>query len=175
VDLYRLGIKVFAENPTGIRVKDFVPVFHLWIQNQSISGHQLIDVHDYSHIQNGPGILLVAHEGNFCTDQADGKLGLMYFRKQPQGASLETQLGSALKAIQQGSSLLEQDPAFAGKLRFRTDEVLVVANDRLLAPNDAETFSTLKPSLVKVFGTNAKFIHASPNPKERLTVRVALQ
>lgn len=174
MDLYRVGIKVFAENPAGIRAKDFVPVFHSWIQNQSISEHQLIDVHDYSHIQNGPGILLVAHEGNFSTDQADGKLGLIYFRKQPQGASVETQLAAALKAVQQGASLLEKDPAFGGRLRFRTNEMLVIANDRLLAPNDAETFSVLKPSLAKVFGSHAKFAHTSTNPKDRLAVTVAL-
>jgi hypothetical protein len=174
MELYRLGIKLFAENPANVRVKDFVPVFHSWIQQQSIAGHQLIDVHDYSHIQNGPGILLVAHEGNFSTDMAEGRLGLVYFRKQPHGASFETQLDAALKAVRQAADLLEKDPAFAGKLRFRQDELLVIANDRLLAPNDAETFATLKPSLTKVFGNSAKLAHTSPNSRERLTVKVAL-
>ena len=172
MDLYRLGIKLFAVDPSVIRVKDFVPVFHSWIQKQCVDGHLLVDVHDYSHIQNGPGILLVAHEGNFCTDMADGKLGLAYFRKQPAGASFENQLDAALKTAQQAVALLEKEPVFKGRLRFRKDELLVIANDRLLAPNDASTFSTLKPSLARVFGSNAKLVHANANPKDRLTVRV---
>ena len=55
-----------------MRLDDFIPVFHRWIQKQTVSGHLLIDVHDYSHIHQGPGILLVGHEGNFSIDLADG-------------------------------------------------------------------------------------------------------
>lgn len=172
MELHRFGVKLFAAEPAGIRVKDFVPVFHLWIQRQAIEGHLLIDVHDYSHIPNGPGILLVAHEGNFCTDMADGRLGLAYFRKQPAGAGVEDHLDAALKAVRQAASLLEKEPAFEGRLRLRTDELLVISNDRLLAPNDASTFAALQPSLVKTFGRDAKLTYASPNPKDRLTVRV---
>ena len=174
MELHRFGIKLFATDPAGVRVKDFVPVFHSWIQRQAVEGHLLVDVHDYSHIQNGPGILLVAHEGNFCTDMAEGKLGLAYFRKQPAGASVESHLDAALKAVRQAASLLEKEPAFEGRLRFRKDELLVIANDRLLAPNDAATFAALKAPLTKVFGGNAKLVHASTNPKDRLTVQVTV-
>jgi hypothetical protein len=172
MELYRLGIKLFAADSAGVRVKDFVPVFHSWIQRQCVEGHLLVDVHDYSHIQNGPGILLVAHEGNFCTDMAEGKLGLAYFRKQPAGNGVEEHLQAAIKSARQAASLLEKEAAFEGRLRFRKDELLVIANDRLLAPNDAATFTSMKPSLTKVFGSDAKLIHASTNPKDRLTVRV---
>jgi hypothetical protein len=172
MELYRLGIKLFATDSAAVKVKDFVPVFHSWIQRQCVEGHLLVDVHDYSHIQNGPGILLVAHEGNFCTDMAEGKLGLAYFRKQPAGTGFESHLSAALKSARQAAALLEQEPAFEGRLRFQKDELLVIANDRLLAPNDAATFTTLKASLVKVFGAEARLMHASPNPKDRLTVRV---
>jgi len=172
MDLQRLGVKLFVTDPGAIRVKDFVPVFHSWIQRQCVEGHLLIDVHDYSHIQNGPGILLVSHEANFCTDMAEGKLGLAYYRKQPAGANLESHLDAALKAARQAASLLEKEPAFEGRLRFRKDELLVIPNDRLLAPNDGATFATLQPSLENVFGKDAKLTHASTNPKDRLTVRV---
>jgi hypothetical protein len=172
MELHRFGIKLFAVEPADVRVKDFVPVFHTWIQRQAVEGHLLVDVHDYSHIQNGPGILLVAHEGNFCTDMAEGKLGLAYFRKQPAGANMESHLDAALKAARQAASLLEKEPAFEGRLRFRKDELLVISNDRLLAPNDAATFAALQPPLAKVFGSGATLQYASTNPKDRLTVRV---
>ena len=174
MELHRFGIKLFAADSSAIRVKDFVPVFHSWIQRQAVEGHLLIDVHDYSHIQGGPGILLVSHEGNFCTDMAEGKLGLAYYRKQPAGTTIESHLDAAVKAVKQGASLLEQEGTFAGRLRFRQDELLVVANDRLLAPNDAATFATLRGPLSKVFGGDAKLTYASTDPRDRLAVRVTV-
>jgi hypothetical protein len=172
MELHRFGVKLFAVEPATVRVKDFVPVFHSWIQRQAVEGHLLVDVHDYSHIQGGPGILLVAHEGNFSTDMAEGKLGLTYFRKQPAGAGVESHLDAALKAVRHGATLLENDPVFEGRLRFRKDELLIISNDRLLAPNDAATFAKLTSPLSKVFGPAARLTHASANPKDRLTVRV---
>lgn len=171
MDFPRLGIKLFATDATAVRVKDFVPIFHSWIQKQSVENHQLVDVHDYSHIHHGPGILLVAHEGNFSTDMDDGKLGLVYFRKRPGGSSTEEALRASLKSLKQAASLVEAEPSLGGRTRFRRDELLVISNDRLLAPNTAAAFEEIKPTLVKVFG-EAKFSHTSAGTKDRLTIRV---
>jgi hypothetical protein len=171
-DITRLGIKLFATDAASVRVKDFVPIFHSWIQKQCVRDHQLIDVHDYSHIHHGPGILLVAHEGNFATDLADGQLGLAYFRKLPVGNTLEESLKANLNSAREAASLIEAEPSLEGRMRFRGDELRVVSNDRLLAPNDAATFEALRPGLTKVFGTNAVFTHVSAGTKDRLTIRV---
>jgi hypothetical protein len=125
MDLQKLGIKFFMTNPNAVPVLDFIPVFQKWIQGQVILNHMLIDIHNYSHIHNGPGILLVAHEGNFSIDMADARTGLLYYRKQPGGDALRLPYMHALK----------MNRLLAG-IRFRKDEVEVVANDRLLAPND---------------------------------------
>ena len=171
-DLYRVGIKFFAENSNTVHLKEFVPIFHSWIQKQCIDGHQLIDVHDYSHVHNGPGILLVAHEGNFNTDMADGKLGLAYFRKLASNPTTEGVIRESLQTVRQAIALLKED--LAGKLRFRQDELLVIANDRLLAPNEAKSFEGLKAPLTAVFGKNASFKHLSDGTKDRLTIQVKL-
>jgi len=172
IEPFRLGLKLFAQAPGQLRVKSFVPVFHSWIQQQCIQGHVLIDVHDYSHIHDGPGILLVAHEGNFSTDLAEGRPGLLYMRKQPGGTTLEETLRLSLKTVLQAASLLENDPNVEGGVRFRRDEVLVVSNDRLLAPNDSETFAAVQPALSSVFGAEATMEHATANPKDRLGIAV---
>ena len=169
--IYRLGVKVFAEDSANVRVKEFVSIFHSWIQKKCIEGHQLIDVHDYSHIHNGPGILLVAHEGNFSTDMADGKLGLAYFRKMPLGASTEDALRGCVKTARDAMALLENEPTLKGRLRFRRGDFLIVFNDRLLAPNDAAGFEEIRPLLTGGIG-NATFTHVSAGTKDRLTVRV---
>lgn len=158
-NLQRLGIKLFLKNPEAVRVRDFVPVFHGWIQKQAVPEHLLVDVHDYSHIQNGPGILLVAHEGNFCLDMAEGRLGLMYYRKQPVPGGFEERLRKSLGFLVEGCSLLEAEPAFDKSLRFGYEECLVVANDRLIAPNEPAVVQALQEmlagSLARVFGVPA--------------------
>ena len=170
MDLYRLGIKFFSVAGQPIEPTEFIPIFHEWIQKQTIDNHLLIDVHNYSHIHDGPGILLVAHEGNFSTETADDRMGLLYYRKQP--IQMFTEI---IKPAVQGYRLLEDDPRLRGRLRFRSDEVLIVANDRLLVPNNDETFSALEPrvsaALNQVLGKSFKLSRISDDPKERLSVR----
>jgi len=172
MEFSRLGIKLFAIDSSAVRVKDFVQIFHSWIQKQCVDNHQLIDVHDYSHIHHGPGILLVAHEGNFSIDMAEGKPGLAYFRKKPAGTSEET-LRASLKAALHAASLIEAEPSLEGRVRFLKDKLVVISNDRLLAPNNATAFEEVKPTLAKVFGTKADFTHASAGTKDRLTILVS--
>ena len=169
MEAYRLGIKFFAS--TGrIDLTEFIPVFHEWIQKQIIEGHLLIDVHNYSHIHDGPGILLVAHEGNFTIDFTDGRIGFVYYRKQPFNT-----VADIVKPAVKGCRLLEEDPRMRGRLKFSTDEVVVFANDRLIAPNSSETFSQLQPQLFAVLketlGKPFALSQISDDPKERLTIR----
>jgi hypothetical protein len=172
MDLQKLGIKFFMTNPNAVPVLDFIPVFQKWIQSQVIPNHMLIDIHNYSHIHNGPGILLVAHEGNFSIDMGDARMGLLYYRKQPGGDAVKTALHAC--------SLLENEPAFGGRLRFRTDELEIVANDRLLAPNEDATLAKLEPTLARALQSalgpkNFKITRTSSNPKERFTARIDVQ
>src|SRR5436190_13121243 len=121
MDFHRLGIKFFAADPAAVRLEDFIPIFHAWIQKQSLSGHLLIDVHDYSHMHQGPGILLVAHEGNFSIDPGDGRPGLLYYRKAPTTLSPVENLTTILRSALQACRLLEKD----ARIRFSTDELLI--------------------------------------------------
>ena len=170
MDLYKIGIKLFVTNPEAVRLRDFIPVFHGWIQQQKIAGHQLIDVHDYSHVHNGPGILLVAHEGNFSMDQEGGRLGLLYYRKRPLEGGFEANLKSVLQTALQAGKLLEAEPKLDG-IKFNTKEVLVITNDRLLAPNDAAARTKFEPIITKVLGKPILAPQAA-DPRERLAFTV---
>jgi hypothetical protein len=152
-------------------LENFIPVFHGWIQKQNLTGHLLIDVHDYSHMHRGPGILLVAHEGNFSIDMSDGRPGLMYYRKTPSGLSPVEHLTTILRSALEACRLLEKD----ANMRFDMDEIIVVANDRLNAPNAGHTFLKLQPAISTALqqtfeGTKFDLAHTSLNPKERFTV-----
>ena len=173
-EIYKLGIKIFVANSQAVNIRDFIPVFHGWIQQQKIAGHLLIDVHDYSHVHHGPGILLVAHEGNFSMDEADSRLGLFYYRKQPLEGGLDANLKSVLQTALEASKLLESEPKLSG-IKFDKQEILIVTNDRLLAPNAAATRAQLEPLVKRAFG-NATVTPASQcaDPRERLAFIVRL-
>jgi hypothetical protein len=174
MELHRLGIKFFAADPASINLEDFIPLFHGWIQRQALKGHLLIDVHDYSHMQNGPGILLVAHEGNLSIGMSDGRLGLYYYRKAPTPLSAVGHMATVFKTGLDACRLIEED----AKLQFKMDELLVIANDRLEAPNTEETFAELqaplKDALQEVFRASSfKLTRANTDPKDRLAVLVS--
>jgi hypothetical protein len=166
MDLYKIGVKIFVANPQVVDLHDFIPVFHGWIQQRKIGGHQLIDVHDYSHVHDGPGILLIAHEGNFSMDQEGGRLGLLYYRKRPLEGGLEANLKNVLQTALQASKILESEPGLNG-IKFKADEVLVVTNDRLLAPNDAAARAKIEPVIARSLG-KATLAPQAADPRERL-------
>ncbi len=175
MELQRLGVKLFVENPSSLEIRSFIPILHSWIQRQAIAGHLLIDIHDYSHVYRGPGILLVAHEGNFSMDRAEDRLGLFYYRKQPSKGSLRDHIQTIFRTALQACRLLEEESELEG-IRFKTDEVLVVANYRLFAPNTPKTFQQLQPVFTEFFeqlfeGNEVTLNHRS-DPKERFSVTV---
>ena len=152
MDAYRIGFKFFLDNPQSIERERFVPMFHLWIRDQGLSDHLLIDVADYLHVANGPGVVLVSHEANISMDETDGRLGLLYQRKRSFGKSFEERVRIALFSTLEACLKLEHDPALGGNVRFKTDEFAMRIEDRLAAPNTAATLGQVKPileSLVK--------------------------
>lgn len=149
MDSHKLIVKFFLEDPAAVARKQFVPVFHRFIQTGAIPDHLLIDVADYEHVHQGPGTVLVSHEAIFYLDNHEGRPGLTYQRKQPvPGAtSLRERLAHVVAATLRPAALLEDEPTFEGGLRFRTDEIVFRVNDRLLAPNTPETFHAIEPEL----------------------------
>jgi hypothetical protein len=141
----RLSFKLFFDPPAGFEVTQFVPVFHSWIQSHAIADHLLIDVADYSHVHNGPGVVLVSHEANYSLDSRGGRWGLTYQRKQPISGTFAQRLRIAYQAVQKAAELLSE------KLKFRKDEIEFRICDRLAAPNDPATLEAVKGDLLKLF------------------------
>ncbi len=151
MDAFKISVKLYvAKDDFGHA--EFVPVFHRWIQEYVLDDHLLIDVADYAHVPAGPGSLLVTQEANVYMDRGGDRLGLLYFRKTPCTGSFADRLKQVVAATLKVASLLEQEPSLAGRLKFRTDEISIRLNDRLLAPNNTETFTAVLPDLQKVAG-----------------------
>jgi hypothetical protein len=144
MDLQKLNVKFFVAEPNAVPLTDFIEIFHGWIQAADGIYH---DVADYSHMQSGPGIVLVAPHANLHIDETCGRRGLLYCQKAPLSGSNQEKLRAVFRAALENCQRLEREPALKSMLKFSGDEVLLSVNDRLLAPNTAETFQTLKPDL----------------------------
>jgi hypothetical protein len=152
MNAHKIAIKFYAESDGGLTDHDFVPVLHTWIQQHAVADHMLIDVAEYAHVHDGPGTLLVAHEANFYLDRMDGQVGLTYSRKQPLAGSTNfaERLKQAVITAVEACQRLENAPQLGGKLQFRTNEFALFINDRLLAPNDDQTFARVRADVEEI-------------------------
>jgi hypothetical protein len=149
MELQKLNVKLFVEQPHDVPLTDFIEIFHGWIQATEGTYH---DVADYSHMQAGPGIVLVAREANVSIDEAGGRRSLLYRQKAPLSGTNQEKLRAVLRAALENCRRLADEPALKGKLNFGFDGAEITINDRLSAPNTTESFELLKPDLEAVAG-----------------------
>jgi hypothetical protein len=178
MDAFKISIKLFAASD-GFAPSEFVPVFQRWIQTKALPDHLLIDVADYAHVPNGPGTVLVTSQANLYTDRGDGRLGLLYSRKLPLEGSFLDRLKHVTAAALGAAALLEREEKLGGRLKFRTDELLIRLNDRLLAPNTAETFEAVGPDIKRLcsmlYGSANCQIDFQPSPLKLFEATVKAQ
>ncbi len=151
----------------------FIPVFHRWIR-ENLLDELAIDVADYEHVHEGPGVVLIGHAYDYYWDLGEGRPGLVYTRKRDAPAP-EVRLTDAVRRALVGCKLLEQDPALKG-LSFRTDELLVRLPDRLHAPPTDAGYSALQNELgslvARVYAGTTATIGRVGGPREVLGARV---
>ena len=164
----KIQIKLFASE--DIPVEHYVPVFHRWIR-ESVLKETLIDVVNYTHVADGPAIVLIGHETDYALDRTGKKLGLLVSHKR--GAPIDFR--QALARAARAAKLLESEPELASPIRFRTDELVLRIADRLNAPNTDETYERLLPELraafEPVYGAGLELARVGA-PRELFTVRV---
>ena len=116
IESLRVCVKLYAPEP-GIPDSTFVPIFHEWIRERALD-MVLLDVADYAHVPDGPGVVLIAHEATFSLDRSDGRFGLLAQQRRPitgdAGDAIATTLGQALLVAER----LERDRRVAGCLAF---------------------------------------------------------
>lgn len=171
MELQKIAIKVFAENPSRLPLTDFIDVFHGWIQATDGVYH---DVADYSHMQAGPGVVLVANSSNVAIDEADNRRGLLFTQKAPVRGSNGEVIRAALRAALENCRKLEGDTKLKGELKFSGQEIAIALNDRLLGPNTEAAFAELRPEVENVaralFAGTAFTVQRDSDPRKRLNV-----
>lgn len=171
MNLQHVNVKFYLENPATTKLADFAAVFNNWIQKQRLD-ELLIDVADYLHVHDGPGIMLIGYEADYSLDNREGRLGLLYNRKGQLDYTNQEKLVQATGAALIAAQILEKENG----LKFNGSEVQIVINDRLLVPNTAETFRVLEPEIKSFFdqfynGAKYSLSHIDDR-RERFTVNV---
>lgn len=140
----KFQVKFFLKN-NSVELEKLIPVFHTWIRENRIDDELLIDVADYAHVQQGPGVVLIGHESDYYVDVADDRPGLLYSRKRGIDGDLEARVRDAFSRALRACQLLEQEADLG--FEFSSGEVVFRVQDRLHAPNTDETLRALRPAL----------------------------
>ncbi len=171
MDLQHVNVKIFVEGLLGVDPSRFINVFHEWIQEKALP-ELLIDVADYCHVPEGPGVLLIAHETDYGMDHTDGRWGLRYNRKAPLSGTNEDRFRQALHAAANACLKLEGRFATEGSLKFSRRELEIFINDRALAPNTPEHYAAFQsiaaPILTSLIKNSGFEMQRHPDARKRL-------
>src|SRR5262245_61343916 len=176
MEAHKLQLKIYLtpETARSFDIEDLIPVFHRWIKQRQLP-ELTIDVANYRHVPQGPGVVLIGHGSDYFLDEGEGRPGLLHNRKRA-GLAPAERLGDLARRTLYAASLLEKDLALTGKIKFATNELLFRVNDRLAAPNTDATLAALRPELEAL----AKTLFAGPfqlarvgDSKELFAVRIS--
>ncbi|MBV5260185.1 hypothetical protein FLX56_17370 [Synechococcus moorigangaii CMS01] len=169
----RFCVKFPAQMPADFDEESLIGVFQGWIRDEKIEG-TLIDVVDYRHVPDGPGIMLVTYEINYMMEHQGG-YGLYAQRR---WSRIENQphteaIADLVQATAKFGTLLEKETG----ITLKGNEFVYISNDRLNGPNTDEGFAAVKADLTvalgQIYGGKSFTIERVQNdPRERLTLAV---
>jgi hypothetical protein len=178
MNLQKINVKFFMEKGADIPLASFIPIFHRWIQEDKLEG-MLVDVAEYTHVYQGPGVLLIAHEANYSMDEENGKRGFLYNQKRTPEKSVEDHLKTAFRRALAACSLLEKEPGLAGKIKFAPSHLQVFVNDRLEAPYNPESLGeleeTLNPFMKGLYESGKYLMLHEKDPKRRAGFEIKVE
>jgi hypothetical protein len=143
--LQQLTAKLFASDGADVQLDRLIPVFQRWIRDGVFADHLLIDVADYSHVHDGPGLILIAHEAHLGIERVGGKLGLRYSRKRDQPGPSADKLAEVVVHLLTAAHLLEREPELG--LRFSAHRLELGVLSRLVASEDDASYARFEGAL----------------------------
>ncbi|MBZ0300899.1 MAG: hypothetical protein K8J31_14215 [Anaerolineae bacterium] len=169
----RLCVKFFVSPPADVDLSKIVPIFQRWIQREWVEG-MLIDIANYDHVHQGPGVILIGDEGDYALDTRDGKPGIMYTYKRQTADTLADNLRTASRRALVAGQKLSGERTLSG-ITFDYAQAQIMFLDRLNAPNTAEGLSVMAgeiESFVSVLyaGAKVQIDRTYSDPREPLSL-----
>jgi hypothetical protein len=173
VKLEKIQLKLYAEQAPDFELSRLVTIFHGIIRDRKLDD-VLIDVADYSHVHEGPGIVLIAHAADYYFDLGEGRAGLLFSRKREGPAEPVARLLDAFERTLKACQLLEAEPGLG--LCFGTSDVRMALLDRLETPSNAASFERLHPlmsrAVARVYGELPFELRRVGSDEEPFTLRL---
>lgn len=173
--LQHVNVKFFLRNAEKIDPGEFLTVFHHWIQQDKLDD-LLIDVADYRHVPEGPGVILVAHNAFYSLDNNQGRLGLLFNRRTPVEGDTREVLSQALSSARDFVRLATNEDRLKEKLTLDRRILQISVNDRHFARNTDEMLATLQPdletALKQTLGDHSYSFQRREDPRCRFTVDI---
>ena len=176
MDLQQINIKVYTTEDSTVNYTNFIKVFNRWMEEADSDDY--LNYADYSHVDAGPGVLLILKQANYSIDNAYHEPGFLYNRKHDVEGGNTDKIRDALTETLSKCELLEASEELENGIHFNGSDILFMINNRNLAPNTADTAasvqSDLEPVLKKMYGDDDFTIErTSEDSRERFAVRIS--
>lgn len=170
IDLQRISVKILTDALPILKLDSFLNIFGRW-RTDAAHPAQWVDLADYAHMPNGPGIVLVGKLCNFSFDLGAGAPGLLYAGKKGLAGTTEDRLKAVLLAGFRMSQRLVAEEEFPAGIHLLPGSLELIFNDRLETPNNAATDRLLRPAvravLDRLCGPGAYQLTPQPDPGRR--------
>jgi len=152
----------------------FIGLFHRFIQQKSLPG-LLLDVADYAHVPDGPGVILIGHEVDYGIDSVGGRTGLLTTHKRHTTRDFEDVVKETLRMALVAARAIEADGSTG--VHFDTSAVTFQLIDRLRTPNTDAAFeaarAALSPVAEKLFAGGYEAARENgQDPRQPLAIRL---
>ncbi|MGK5093049.1 hypothetical protein WDW89_13660 [Deltaproteobacteria bacterium TL4] len=173
-DLQRINIKVLTPTPEGFKAEPFLKILNHWNETEE----EWLDIADYLHLQDGPGVVLLGPKRFVSFDRTEGADGILYCQRNGLEGSLKARFVEVLNNGILFAKKMRGEEACPSDVSTETTQLIITINDRKQAPHSEQTArqlgSVIQEALKEVLdGTD---VQMSPlaDPKELFGYQVKL-
>ncbi|MDE0555446.1 MAG: hypothetical protein OXI24_14580 [Candidatus Poribacteria bacterium] len=176
MDLQQINVKVFTTEESEINYTNFIKVFNRWMEEADSDDY--LNYADYSHVDAGPGVLLILKQANYSIDNAYHQHGFLYNRKHAVEGNNAEKIRQALAEVLSKCEALEAAAELEDAVHFNGADLLFMINNRHVAPNTSEVAAAIQAELTPVLeqmdvGEAFTVGRTSEDPRERFALRIS--
>lgn len=176
MDLQQINIKVFTTEDSNINYTNFIKVFNRWMEEGDSDDY--LNYADYSHVDAGPGVLLILKQANYSIDNAYHQPGFLYNRKHAMEGDNPEKIRHALTEVLSKCEQLEASAELENAVHFNGAALLFMINNRHIAPNTPEIAAAVQADLTLVLqqmygDDDFTVLRTSEDARERFAVRIS--
>lgn len=171
--LQRIDVKLLLDAPPDPDLDPFLVIFHRWRQ-RSDHPADWVDLADYAHMPNGPGVLIAGKRDTFSINLNPPGPGILTSVRRGLEGSVEDRFREAFRRARELNSDLFAEPEFPSEFRVRDGAWEVFLNDRLRFPNSDESDRIVRPGLAAALGIPPGSLQRHSIPHARLGYSVRL-